>query len=129
MAFKKLTPVIYVESIEPCIDFWTRLGFQKTVEVPEGDHIGFAILVADDIELMYQSRASVQNDVPALADTPMGGNLLFIEVEDLNAIEAKLGDTPRVFPRRRTFYGADEIGVREPGGNVVTFAQMGMETK
>ena len=28
-------------------------------------------------------------------------------------------------PRRRTFYGADEIFVREPGGNVVGFAQFG----
>jgi hypothetical protein len=29
-----------------------------------------------------------------------------------------------VLPRRRTFYGAEEIGVREPGGNMVTFGQM-----
>jgi len=28
-----------------------------------------------------------------------------------------------VIPRRTTFYGADELIVREPGGNVVTFAQ------
>jgi hypothetical protein len=27
-----------------------------------------------------------------------------------------------VFTRRRTFYGMEEIGVREPGGNAVTFA-------
>ena len=26
-------------------------------------------------------------------------------------------------PRRQTFYGMDEIGVREPGGHVVMFAQ------
>ena len=28
-----------------------------------------------------------------------------------------------VVPRRQTFYGMDEIGVREPGGHVVMFAQ------
>lgn len=28
-----------------------------------------------------------------------------------------------VSPRRSTFYGMDEIIVREPGGNVVTFAE------
>lgn len=28
-------------------------------------------------------------------------------------------------PRRRTFYGADEIGVRAPGGHVLLFAQRG----
>jgi hypothetical protein len=30
---------------------------------------------------------------------------------------------PVVVPRRKTFYGMEEIGVREPGGNSVTFAQ------
>lgn len=32
---KKLTPVLYVESIEPALPFWEdRLGFQRVVEVP-----------------------------------------------------------------------------------------------
>jgi hypothetical protein len=28
-----------------------------------------------------------------------------------------------VLPRRTTFYGMDEIGVREPAGHIVMFAQ------
>jgi hypothetical protein len=32
-----------------------------------------------------------------------------------------------VIPRRTTFYGADELIVREPAGNVVTFAQFSAE--
>src|SRR5438876_348213 len=39
---KKLTPVIIVEQIEPCLPSWLdRLGLQKTAEVPEGDKLGF----------------------------------------------------------------------------------------
>ena len=30
-----------------------------------------------------------------------------------------------LLPRRTTFYGATEVGYREPGGHVVTFAQFG----
>lgn len=30
-----------------------------------------------------------------------------------------------VVPRRSTFYGAEEVFVREPGGNVVGFAEFG----
>ena len=57
---KKMTPVLYVEAIEPCLDLWVnRLGFAKTVEVPEGDKLGFVILNQGPIEIMYQSRASV----------------------------------------------------------------------
>lgn len=126
LTMKKLTPVLYVEEIEPCLPFWVdRLGFEKIAEVPEGDRLGFVILKKGDVELMYQTRESVQKDVPALADTPMGGTLLFIEVEDLDAVERALEGVDVVLPRRTTFYGAQEIGVREPGGNMVTFAQFG----
>lgn len=123
-AMKKLTPVVYVEEIEPVLPFWVdRLGFAKTVEIPEGDRLGFVILQKDGVEIMYQTRASVQADVPALADTPMRGSLLFIEVEDLDAVARALEGVEPVVPRRKTFYGADELIVREPAGNVVTFAK------
>lgn len=119
---KKLTPILYVEAIEPAIPFWTALGFEKTTEVPEGDRLGFVILQHDGAEVMYQTRASVVSDVPALADTPIASAFLFLEVDDLDAVIEKLGDAPVVVPRRQTFYGADEIFVREPGGNIVGFA-------
>jgi len=34
---QSLTPILLVDAIEPCLDFWMRLGFQVTIEVPEGD--------------------------------------------------------------------------------------------
>lgn len=121
---QKLTPVLYVEEIEPALPFWVdRLGFEKTAEVPEGDRLGFVILQKGAVEVMYQTRASVENDVPALASTPMGGALLFIQVDDLDAVARALEGVEPVVPRRKTFYGADELIVREPAGNVVTFAQ------
>jgi hypothetical protein len=119
---KKLAPVLMVDAIEPCLGFWERLGFQRTAEVPEGDALGFVILEKDGIEVMYQTKASVAADVPAVAKTPMGATFLFIEVSDLEAVIKAVGNAPAVFPRRKTFYGMDEIGVREPGGNAVTFA-------
>lgn len=124
---KKLTPVLYVEEIEPVITFWERLGFEREIEVNEGDRLGFVSFKSGSVEILYQTRASVIKDAPALADIPMGGSILFIEVDDLDAVAAALGDTEYVVPRRKTFYGADEITVREPGGNLVTFAQFGTE--
>ena len=121
---KKLTPVLLVEEIEPVLPFWVdRLGFEKTTEVPEGDRLGFVILRKGGVEIMYQTRHSVENDVPALADLPTKGTFLFVEVEDLDAVERALGGVEPVVPRRKTFYGADELVLREPAGNVVTFAQ------
>ena len=120
---KKLSPVLVVDAIEPCLPFWTdRLGFIKIAEVPEGDRLGFVILVKDGIEVMYQSRESVRKDIPALAGTPPGATL-YIEVNDIAAVEKAVKGAEIVVPRRQTFYGADEVGVREPGGNAVIFAQ------
>jgi hypothetical protein len=125
---KKVTPVLYVEEIEPVLSFWIdRLGFARVVELPEGDRLGFVILQKDGVEIMYQTRQSVQNDIPELANLPMKGSYLFIEVEDLDAIEKALEGVRLVVPRRQTSYGADELIVREPTGNVVTFAHFGSE--
>jgi hypothetical protein len=71
---------------------------------------------------MYQTRASIEADIPALGDAPGGGTFLFLEVMDLDATIEAIEGAPIVFPRRKTFYGMEEICVREPGGNAVTFA-------
>ena len=120
---KKLTPVLVVDQVEPCAAFWTgALGFQRTAEVPHEGELGFVILQKDAVEIMYQSRASVAADLPPLAEGPYR-TILFIEVDDLDAVEAAVAGAEVVQPRRTTFYGMMEIGVREPGGNVVIFAQ------
>ena len=121
---KKLTPVIMVDAIEPCLPFWERLGFVKTAEVPEGDRLGFVILVKDSVEVMYQTHESVEKDAAGLVPRARGhGAALFIEVSDVESVERALEGIDVVIPRRKTFYGMDEIGVREPGGHVVMFAQ------
>ena len=123
MQIKKVTPVLFVEAIEPCLGFWKQVGFEKTVEVPHGDKLGFVILQNGGIEIMYQTRASIEDDIGPLANSPMRGSFLFIEVADLDAIESALKDAEKVVPRRKTFYGADELVLKEPAGNTVTFAQ------
>ena len=122
---KKLTPVLVVDEIERCLPFWIeRLGFEKTVELPEGTKLGFVILKKDDVEVMYQSRESVEKDVPALVPEQGGHPIgLFVEVSDVAAVEQALRGFEVILPRRKTFYGMDEIGLKEPGGNTVVFAQ------
>lgn len=36
-AMLSLTPVLFVERIEPCLDFWSFLGFEKMMEAPQGE--------------------------------------------------------------------------------------------
>lgn len=126
--FKKSTPVMIVERIEPVLPFWVeRLGFTKTVDVPEGDHLGFVILVKDGVELMFQTWTSVQEDggPKVWSARPKDHTPLYVEVSDLAAIQRALAGSDVLVPERKTFYGATETIVRAPGGQIVTFAQMG----
>ena len=122
---KKATSILYVENIEPALPFWDALGFERTTEVPHGDELGFVILQKDAVEIMYQTRASVSADVPAITNMPMGGSMVFMEVDDLDSIIAALREFTPVVERRKTFYGADEVFYREPAGNFIGFAAFG----
>lgn len=121
----RLTPVILVDRVAPCLSFWTeRLGFEMVAEVPGPDGAAqFAMLVRDGIEVMYQTWASTEQDAPAAVAGPRGhAMVLFIEVTDIDRVDRALAGLPRIKDRHRTFYGMDEFSVREPGGAVVTFA-------
>jgi uncharacterized glyoxalase superfamily protein PhnB len=119
----KITALIYAPAIEPSLKFWVdQLGFTKTVEVPDGDKLGFVILVKGDAELMIQSTASIEKDNSEMAKFARPAACLYIEVSDFDDLLKRLGSAPVVVPVRTTFYGMKEIGVREPGGNIVLFA-------
>ena len=126
MNIKKITPVLYADELEPCVKFWKeRFGLEKTVEVPDGERLGFVILQKGNLELMYQSYASARKDAPKIAGEIEGGRtFLYVEVEKLEPFIAATKTANVVLPVRTTFYGATEIGVKDPAGHVVVFAEM-----
>jgi len=125
MTVKKITPVMFAEEVEPCVQFWVeRLGFQKIAEVPEGNKLGFAMLQKGSVELMYQSYASADKDVGAIAQVVRKGpTFLYVEVENLDETISAVKGAEVVIPVRTTFYGAKEIGIKDPAGHFITFAQ------
>ena len=75
---------------------------------------------------MYQSHASVEKDISFSAQGyAKGPTFLYIEVNSLDDVIAAMKGAPVVMPERKTFYGAREIGVKDPAGHVLTFAQFG----
>ena len=123
---RQLTPILIVERVEPCLEFWTRrFGFEVKNQVPGDDGaLVFASVERGGIEVMYQTRASVIADHPHAAGEIDGHSVvLFLTVNDIADTERALDGAPVVKPRHDTFYGSTEIYVREPGGNTVGFAQ------
>lgn len=126
MRFSKVTAVMVVQDVQPCIDFWQgKLGFELKTTVPEGDQVGFAILARDDVEIMYQSVPSVAKDNASIlsGSAKTLRTVLYFEVDDLDEIERRLAGVTRLFERRKTFYGSEEICVPDPAGNVLVFSK------
>jgi uncharacterized glyoxalase superfamily protein PhnB len=124
---RALSPVLVVDSVDSCLPFWTdHLGFALTNHVPAPDgSLIFAILQRGDIEIMYQSRASVVEDGTMTAQDLAGHSVaLFITVDSIDDAERAVVGAPIVKARHDTFYGSTEIYVKEPGGNTVGFSQM-----
>lgn len=127
IACSRVTPVLVVDAIEPVLPFWRRLGAEVTIEVPHGDALGFVALRLGAAEVMYQTAESVRGDFDAGAVERMGvlprPTSLFVEVDSLADVEARLAGEPVFQPRRTTFYGSRETGFLDPAGNPVLFAQ------
>ena len=133
--FRKSTPVLIVERIEPVLSFWNKLGVTPGVQVPDESssdgRLAFAIFAAEGIEVMYQTVASIKGDTVASASektafrTEPQQATLYIEVADLAQVESKLEGERLVMPKRKTFYGASELGYADPAGNIVIFSEHG----
>jgi len=126
MNVKRITAVLLVKEIEPIVPFWVdRLGFTKTIEVPEGNKLGFVAFQKGSAEVMYQTYASVEKDAPSSmsAEARKGPTYLYMEVDNLDAVLGAMRDVKVVMPVRTAFYGMREFGVRDPGGHFITFAQ------
>lgn len=124
MSVKRITAVLFVKEIEAALPFWVeKLGFTKTIEVPNGSKLGFVALQQGSTELMYQSYDSIAEDMPLVAETRKGPTFLYIEVDNLDAVLKALQSERIVQPERTAFYGMREVGFQEPGGHFVTFAQ------
>lgn len=125
MNVKRITPVLLVKEIEPLVPFWVdRLGFAKTIEVPEGNKLGFVTFQKGSVEVMYQTYSSVEKDAPkeVSATAGKGPSYLYMEVDNFDTVLASMQGVKIVMPVRTAFYGMKEFSVQDPGGHFITFA-------
>ena len=132
MNVKKITAVLLVDEIEPILPFWIdRLGFTKTIEVPNGTKLGFVAFQKGSVEVMYQTYSSVEHDAPPAmaAAARKGPTYLYLEVDSLDAVLRAMKDVSKVMPERTAFYGMREFAVQDPSGHFITFAEQAAPPK
>jgi hypothetical protein len=118
---QKLRPILVVQTMADCLEFWGRIGFSPIITVPDAPPFGFAILARDGIELMLQTAESVGEDLSGAADR-ISAAILYVSLPVLDPVIEALAGAPVAVPRRKTAYGADEIFVNDPAGNLIGFA-------
>jgi hypothetical protein len=118
---QKLRPILVVQEIAPCLVFWARIGFSPIITIPDTAPFAFAILAGDGIELMLQTAQSIEEDLSGAAGN-IAASVLYLSVPDLDPVIEALADAPVAVARRQTFYGADEIFIQDPAGNLIGFA-------
>ena len=123
----KLTTLLVVDKIEPCLPTWEALGYTLIVRVPDSGELGFAILqgpAAGAAELMLQTRVSLADDLPAVAERKPAF-LLYADVDSLSKARASLKGAKVLVEERATFYGATESWVELPGGAILGLSKHG----
>jgi uncharacterized glyoxalase superfamily protein PhnB len=123
MTIARITPVLAVPEVKPCVKFWVEgMGFEVTAEVPDGETIGFAILEKNGVE----HRSGQCGDCGSGAQSK---TFLYVEVNNLDDVIGAMKGTEIAMPLRTTFYGMRELGVKDPAGHVITFAQKASDAK
>jgi len=123
MKIKRTTPLLVVDAIEPLLSLWRdQLGYTVVVDVPHGEHLGFALLAHDDQQVMFQTRDSLRDDCPEVA--ALGPtSLLYTDVDSLDEAMRAMAGAERLIGPRTTFYGAREAFFKTASGHVVAFAE------
>jgi uncharacterized glyoxalase superfamily protein PhnB len=134
--YKKLTTNMMVEDVNRTVEFYRDvLGLEFVMGVPENSQeviiarpqdraLAFVIMKAGDVQMMFQAKPSLVEEIPAFDSLSIGGSLTFyIEVEDIEALHAKLrGKVTIVKGIQSKFYGKREFSIRDCNGYILTFA-------
>lgn len=128
---KKIVSNLMVEDVAATLNFYCDvLGFATLMTLPDQPPYNFAIARCDGVELMFQSRSSLSENVPALAGATIGSSQTFyIEVSGIDRLYEQLsGKVDIVVDMHRTFYGTREFYFRDLNGYILSFSEAGEQS-
>jgi uncharacterized glyoxalase superfamily protein PhnB len=122
---ESLSPNIFVEDMNETIDFYRSIGFQTIMTVPEtGSEFVWAMMVNGEVPFMFQTFASLGEELPDI-NRGKGGSLLFyIKLKKIREFFELIKDKVTVLKGlETTFYGATEFSILDNNNYVLTFAE------
>ena len=103
------------------------LGFNLVMTVPENGPFEWALMKRGNVEMMFQARASLTQDLPLFKELPLGGALTFyIDMRGVEALYAQIrSHVTIVQDLQTTFCGTREFTIEDCNGFILTFAEGG----
>jgi uncharacterized glyoxalase superfamily protein PhnB len=120
-----LSPNIFVNDMNETIDFYKSIGFQLVMTVPEaGADLVWAMLVNGEVTFMFQTFASLGDELPAISRQNGGSLLFYIKLKKIREFFDLIKDKVTVLKGiETTFYGATEFSILDNNNYVLTFAE------
>lgn len=134
--YRKLTCNMMVDDVNQTVRFYRDVfEFAFVIGVPENSQtivtepdparpLAFAVMQHGDVQVMFQSRASLTAALPIPADRPVGGSIvLYIEITDAKQLYEKLrGKVSVLSDLHDTFYGKREFYIKDCNAYILGFA-------
>ncbi len=122
---ESLSPNIFVDNMTETIDFYKSIGFQVVMTVPEtGAEFVWAMLVNGEVTFMFQTFASLGDELPNINRSNGGSLLFYIKLKNIREFFELISEKVTVLkPLETTFYGATEFSILDNNNYVLTFAE------
>lgn len=129
MSVNSVTPDLMVEDIEATVEWYDRtFGAEVVATLPtdaETDYF-WAQVSIDGNQLMFQERGSLEEKLPVLEGTPIGGSVpLYIDIENAEQRHAALeaAGVDIVKSPHETEFGWRQFAVTDCNGYVLWFGE------
>lgn len=123
---KKVTTNLIVEDVNETIKFYNSiLGLEAVQTYPDSGKYDFALLSQGDIEVMIQSKKSIDKELDIFKGNNIAGTIsLYFDVINIDSLYNKISDKVEVIKEiNNTFYGTREFAITDNSGYLIIFAE------
>ena len=126
MQIKKLTPNLIVRDVEASLKFYREvLGLETGFTVPDKSPYVFGSVTNGVVEIFFNDQKTVAAEYPKLAAAIGGSLTLYMEVDDLQAVQERVQNQNAkiAMPVTEQFYGMREFAFEDGDGYTITIAE------
>jgi len=123
---KKMTPNLIVDDVNATIEWYQNvLGcFEIILTDPESGKFDWAMMACEDVEIMFQSKESIERSLNFDCSRVGCNAIMYIEMEYLKGFRNRIMDKVDILKDiHTTSYGIQELAIKDCNGYILVFAE------